>query len=196
MTTSTTASIHPQPGDRVPRPEDRLRVVRSVERESIWFLGDLIELIFTGADTEGRFTMAYHHAHAASEPPLHEHDGEDEMFYLLEGSVTFWAAEEEAKLGPGDSILLPHDLPHAFQVSPDAEARWLVFMSPTGFEEFYREVGDPAEYRGPRRGWATDEATERRLHESAERHGIRIIAPPGARPADLPRARHPRTDER
>lgn len=162
-------------------PADRLRVVRRADRESMWFLGDLVQLIITGEMTEGRLMVAYHHSRPASQPPLHEHDAEDEIFYLLEGEITFWSAGREEVLGAGDSIVLPRDVPHTFQVSPDAEARWLVFLTPGGFESFFREVGVPNEYDGPQLDWTSDEDTERRLHAAAERAGITILAPAGTR---------------
>jgi hypothetical protein len=114
---------------------------------------------------------------------LHEHDGEDEIFYVLEGEISFWAADTQVTLGPGDCILMPKDVPHIFRVSPDSEAKWLVMSAPGGLDDFFRAVSVPAEYAGPQKGWKMDEATERRLEDACDRFGITLIAPPGARPA-------------
>jgi quercetin dioxygenase-like cupin family protein len=167
--------------------ETRVRVVRESERENLWFLGDLIQPIITSEMTEGRFQLALTHSKAGSEPPLHEHDAEDEIFYLLEGEVSFWAADTEVTLGPGDCILMPKDVPHIFRAANDAEAKWLVMTAPGGLEKFFRAVSIPAEYPAPQKGWEMDEATERRLEAAAEEFKIKIIAPPGTRPSDLGR---------
>jgi len=164
-------------------PTDRVAVVRASERENLWFLGDLIQPIITTEMTQGRFMMALTHSKAGSEPPLHEHDGEDEIFYVLEGEISFWAADTQVTLGPGDCILMPKDVPHIFRVSPDSEAKWLVMSAPGGLDDFFRAVSVPAEYAGPQKGWTMDEATERRLEDACDRFGITLIAPPGARPA-------------
>lgn len=163
---------------------NRVSVIRENERENLWFLGDLIQPIITSEMTEGRFMMALTHSKAGSEPPLHEHDAEDEIFYLLEGEITFWAADTEVTLGPGDCILMPKDVPHIFRVTPDVEAKWLVMTAPGGLERFFRAVSIPAEYPAPQKGWEMDEETEARLEAAADEFGITLIAPPGARPLE------------
>lgn len=160
----------------------RVSVVRQEERENLWFLGDLIQPIITSEMTQGRFMMALTHSKAGSEPPLHEHDAEDEIFYILEGKISFWAADTEVTLGPGDCILMPKDVPHIFQVAPDLEAKWLVMTAPGGLEDFFRDVSIPAEYAGPQRGWEMDEATQKRLEAACAKHNITLLAPPGTRP--------------
>ena len=78
------------------------------------------------------------------EPPFHSHRHEDELFFLLEGSLKVFRGQEEIHLKPGESGFLPRGIPHTFQIlSPTA--RWLVYVTPGGFEEFFRAVGRPAE---------------------------------------------------
>lgn len=158
-------------------------IVRDTERESLWFLGDLVEIIVDGSKTGGRLTVAMHHARPSSQPPLHEHDAEDEIFFILEGEITYWAQGITATLGAGDFILLPKDVPHSFQVSPDREARWLVILAPSGFEDFLREASDPAGHRGLPADFTMTPAIESRLMTAAETAGITILGPPGTRPS-------------
>ncbi|MBV1781284.1 cupin domain-containing protein [Paeniglutamicibacter sp. ABSL32-1] len=166
--------------EQIQRQTSRLSVVRQSERENLWFLGDLIQPIISSEMTDGRFMMALTHSKLASEPPLHEHVGEDEIFYILEGTVTFWAAEADGlTLGPGDCILMPKDVPHTFQASPDIEAKWLVMSAPGGLEKFFRAVAIPADYAGPQRGWEMDEETEQRLQNACDDFNITLLAEPG-----------------
>ncbi|WP_417221304.1 cupin domain-containing protein [Arthrobacter sp.] len=165
----------------------RLQIVRVQDRENLWFLGDLIQPIITTEMTDGRFMMALTHSKAGSEPPLHEHDGEDEIFYILTGTIEFWSGDGHAVLGPGDCILMPKDVPHIFRVSPDAEATWLVMSAPGGLDDFFRAVSVPAGYPGPQQDWQMDEETEARLEAACRQFGITLIGPPGTLPgmADL-----------
>lgn len=163
----------------------RVFIVREAERENLWFLGDLIQPIITTQMTQGRFQMSFTDSKAGSEPPLHEHNGEDEIFYVLEGRISFWAADQVATLGPGDCILAPKDVPHTFQADRETGAKWLVLSAPGGLDDFFRAVAVPADYAAPQKGWAMDHATEKRLEDACKRFGITILAPPGARPADI-----------
>lgn len=163
----------------------RVFVVREAERENLWFLGDLIQPIITSRMTEGRFQMALTHSKAGSEPPLHEHGGEDEIFYVLEGKISFWAADRTCVLGAGDCILMPRDVPHIFQADRDTGAKWLVLSAPGGLDDFFRAVAVPAEYPAPQKGWSMDHATEKRLEDACKRFDISILAPPGTRPTEI-----------
>ncbi len=164
---------------------DRVCVIRRDERESIWFMGDLIQPIVTSEMTDGRLMMALTHSKPGSEPPLHEHSAEDEIFFILEGEMSFWAGDTAVRLGAGDCILMPKDVPHIFRAAPDQEVKWLVLTAPGGLEKFFRAVSVPAEYPGPQVGWEMDAQTEERLEKAAKEFGIRIIAPPGTRPAGV-----------
>ncbi|MGQ4600115.1 cupin domain-containing protein [Nocardia sp. R6R-6] len=162
---------------------DRRLVVRAEERDSRWFFGDLTEIIATGEQTEGRFTLFHTHTKPNGQPPLHEHDDEDECFFILEGSVTFWAADFTATLHPGDFILLPRHVPHTFQVSPDQEARWITILAPAGFEKFVIEMSVPAERRtlAPKDLSSFPNLEERMQTAAAKRH-ITLLGPPGTLP--------------
>ena len=166
-------------------PNSRLVIVRKSERENLWFLGDLIQPIVTTEMTQGRFQISFTHSKAGSEPPLHEHKGEDEVFYVLEGRISFWAADQTVTLRSGDCILLPKDVPHIFQADRETGAKWLVMSAPGGLDEFFRAVAVPAEYAAPKTGWTMDHATEKRLEDACKRFRITILAPPGTRPTEV-----------
>ena len=170
---------------RIANPNSRVFVIRESERENLWFLGDLIQPIITTQMTQGRFQIALTHSKAGSEPPLHEHNGEDEIFFVLDGRISFWAADQAVTLGVGDCILMPKDVPHIFQADHETGARWLVMSAPGGLDDFFRAVAVPAKYAAPQKGWAMDHATEKRLEDACKRFGITILAPPGTRPAEI-----------
>ncbi|MBV9081343.1 MAG: cupin domain-containing protein [Acidobacteriaceae bacterium] len=73
------------------------------------------------------------------EPPLHIHRNEDESFYVLEGRLKVTRDSEELILEPGDSGFLPRGIPHTFKIL-SSNARWLVYLTPAGFEEYFRTL--------------------------------------------------------
>ena len=172
-------------------PRTRLRYTKASEREAVWFLGDRIEFILTGEMTDRRLMMYYHESHPDSQPPLHEHEVEDEIHYILEGGITYWAGDEEVTLYAGDSMVLPRDLPHTFRSLPNVSTKWFTITSPTNFEDFIREMSEPCTVDGPQPGWEMTPELATRLNDSAKRHGITLLGPPGTLPTDVPGGTQP-----
>lgn len=180
----STEATSPYPVSPGALDEERIYVVRASERKNWWFLGNLVQPIITSEMTNGQFMLSQTHAYLGSQPPVHEHNGEDEIFYLLEGSVTFWVEDTEVTLGPGDSILMPKNVPHIFQASSEIESKWLNISGPAGLEKFFEDVSVDAEYPGPQRGWSMDEETMSRLNKACAKHGITLLDP-----SESPRAK-------
>lgn len=111
-----------------------------------------------------------HIRHAAGEmPPLHVHHGEDEGFYVIDGSLTLYLPGESVELGAGDFYLAPRGVPHTFESGPDG-AELLVPSVPSGFARFVEAVA------------ALDDPSPEDLTRVAAEHEIEILGPPGARP--------------
>jgi quercetin dioxygenase-like cupin family protein len=62
--------------------------------------------------------------------PDHLHDGEDELFYLLEGRLSGHCDGERWEASPGSFVFVPRDRLHAFTVIGPAPARALVIVGP------------------------------------------------------------------
>ena len=69
-------------------------------------------------------------------PPLHHHPF-DEGFYVLEGELTFQLGEELRSATPGDFVFAPADAVHTFANLSDAPARYLIVVTPGGFERYF-----------------------------------------------------------
>ncbi|MDQ6608399.1 MAG: cupin domain-containing protein [Bacteroidota bacterium] len=73
-------------------------------------------------------------------PGLHIHPDFDETFYITEGEVKFKVGEEFYFLKVGDSIFIPRNIPHAFTITSDKPATFLIVCQPAGnIENFFRE---------------------------------------------------------
>lgn len=145
------------------------------EGKHVWFLGGLMTVKASGAETGGTLAALENLLPAGFATPLHVHRDADEPYYVLEGDVTFYCEGEAYRAGPGSFLFLPRGVPHAFRVSEAGPARLLILTLPGGFEDFVAEAG--ARARKPELPPASpvDLST---LPETAARHGIDILGPP------------------
>lgn len=64
------------------------------------------------------------------EPPSHTHRSEDEMFYVLEGAITFQCGEETFDLEKGGFIFLPAGIKHGYTIKGENPVRLIVVTAP------------------------------------------------------------------
>lgn len=79
--------------------------------------------------------------------PLHVHQNEDELWYVLEGEHVVRVGEDDFLVGPGDIVFAPRGVPHAQRRVVERTGRYLVLVHPAGFEGFFRELAE-AEQKG------------------------------------------------
>jgi mannose-6-phosphate isomerase-like protein (cupin superfamily) len=84
-------------------------------------------------------------------PPLHHH-AFDEAFYILEGELTFQVEDELTSVRQGELAFAPGGTPHTFANQSGAPARFLLVVTPAGFERYFarmaadREGVDPPDW--------------------------------------------------
>jgi mannose-6-phosphate isomerase-like protein (cupin superfamily) len=151
------------------------------EGEATWFLNSLVTTKASAAETDGCYFLSEHVLTAAANPPIHQHNDEDEAFYVLEGEVTVACGDDEVVCGPGAFVLAPKGVTHSFRVTSDM-ARTLVITSSkqqaadNGFEGFIATVGAPAMTRELPAPAEPDGAA---LAQLSAPLGIDIVGPPG-----------------
>lgn len=64
------------------------------------------------------------------EPDPHTHPTEDEMFYVLEGSITFRCNEETFDLEKGGFVFLPRGIQHGYTILSESPVRLLIVTAP------------------------------------------------------------------
>lgn len=114
---------------------------------SAMFAGAPVTFLATGEDTDGQFGLIDLVNLAGTEPPPHRHTAEDECFYVLEGSMTFFVDGQEFPVGQGGWAFVPRNSLHNFRVD-SGTSRTLVFFTPAGFERFFMEMGEPMPAEG------------------------------------------------
>lgn len=79
--------------------------------------------------------------HAPGGPARHLHYAQEEWFYAVEGQFLVEVGEQRFRLSPGDSLLAPRQVPHAWAFVGGGRGRMLLVFSPAGrMEAFFREV--------------------------------------------------------
>jgi mannose-6-phosphate isomerase-like protein (cupin superfamily) len=107
------------------QPADRIKALAAGEGPAWWFLGTLVHVRASKADTHGAFTLIEQLAPPGFGPPLHVHHVEDEVFYVLEGRVRFQCNGRDIFVETGGHVFLPKGLSHAFRIEGDRSARLL-----------------------------------------------------------------------
>jgi quercetin dioxygenase-like cupin family protein len=64
------------------------------------------------------------------EQKVHAHDGEDKIYYVLEGRGSFVVGDENQEHGAGQIVFAPAGAPHGVKNTGDERMRLLVFMTP------------------------------------------------------------------
>jgi mannose-6-phosphate isomerase-like protein (cupin superfamily) len=104
--------------------------------------GDVTILLRVPAEATGGAFSLFEEVPPLVDTPLHVHEHEDELFYVLEGEHVFRVGDEEHRAGPGGMVFAPRGVPHAQRRVRPGEGRELVLMSPGGFERFFRKLAD------------------------------------------------------
>lgn len=102
-----------------------------------------------GERTGGAFAVVEHPVSPATivEPHVHQH--EDELSFVLEGTVWARVGEQEMELTAGSYLWKPREVLHTFwNVGPEP-ARILETISPAGFENFFEELADLLQQPAP-----------------------------------------------
>lgn len=115
--------------------------------EARWWGDGLAEVKATAAETNGQMTILEITEPANKEAPLHVHHGEDEGFWILEGSATFEVGDQTVEAHAGDYLWGPRDIPHRYVTGPEG-CRMLFIFTPGGFEGLLQAVSSPAGTRG------------------------------------------------
>ena len=124
---------------KVVRPGDQRHIVRGA--------GDEYAYLAVGQETDGRYFMMEAVVPPGGGPPPHVQTKEEEAFYVLEGTVTFWAEGEQVEAGPGTFLHIPSGASHNFRNESHTVARMLILFAPAGIEVMFGEMSrNPDDY--------------------------------------------------
>jgi len=120
-------------------------VQNSADAPAYWEVDILWLILATGETTNGQYSLMEQLCPKNSGPPPHTHT-QREMFYILDGEITFLSGERMITAGAGSSVNVPPNTVHSFRVDTET-ARVLNSYTPAGFERLIIETSRPAETR-------------------------------------------------
>jgi quercetin dioxygenase-like cupin family protein len=148
----------------------RATIVHPGDGATVRAFGNEILFKVTGEQTDDALSLGLATAPAGRPgPPLHVHDGEDELFILLEGRYRFNVEGAWSEAGPGSVVHLPRGVAHTFHVVGDVDGRHWVITTSGDFPRFYAECGEAFAAGGP--------PDVGRLLAIAQAHGMRFAGP-------------------
>jgi quercetin dioxygenase-like cupin family protein len=129
---------------------------------------NILDLKVSGSDTDGGFALFEATTITPGMgTPLHIHHLQDEVFYVVEGHFYFQVGEDKFQLGPGDSIFLPMNVPHAWtQVSETG--KMTVLFQPAGKMEDYFVTVSALDH----------EPTHEEMAKLFADHEMKLVGPP------------------
>jgi len=139
------------------------------EGRAVWALGAQIFIKATGEQTGGAIGLIEQVAPVGIGSPYHVHHGEDEIFFVLEGELTFVSGDQQFTGTAGSYTFLPRDIPHGFKVTGGHPARFFILTTPAGFEDFILGMSDPVPSTAP--------LDMNKLMTLAAKHQIEILGP-------------------
>ncbi|MBD2463495.1 cupin domain-containing protein [Oscillatoria sp. FACHB-1407] len=120
-------------------------VVQPDQGKSYWVLGDLYTFKTVSQDTNGMYSLMEMVVYPQTGSPLHIHSREDESFLVQSGEIQFQIEEQTLTATSGTFIYSPRGQRHRFANISDQPAKVLCWMTPAGLEQFFMEIGTPAD---------------------------------------------------
>jgi mannose-6-phosphate isomerase-like protein (cupin superfamily) len=130
-----------------------VRVVEPGAGRSVPFLdGSVMTFLATGADTnEGVSFWEFTLPAGGDGPPPHIHHGHDEVFFIVEGSLTVHTADGPQPAGVNSLVVVPRGAQHTFSNDGEVAMRMVGTFSPARFENYFEELAEEiAKHNGER----------------------------------------------
>jgi mannose-6-phosphate isomerase-like protein (cupin superfamily) len=106
--------------------------------------------LIRSSQTDDRFSLIEHTIPPrALAAPVHTHQDEDEYSFVLSGRMGAMIGEEVVEAGPGDLVIKPRGIPHAFWNAGDEEVRLLELISPGQFDQYFADLAPILGSGGP-----------------------------------------------
>src|SRR3954451_3933723 len=97
--------------------------------------------VISAEQTGGALAVLEHDlAPRALGAPMHTHEREDEISHIPAGRLGVHIGDRVLEAGPGDTVVKPRGIAHAFWNPGDEPVRFLEVITPAGFEGYFAEL--------------------------------------------------------
>lgn len=123
------------------KPMTGLIAISADEGDSFDFGGFGVQWKIPGDIVGGRFAIVHHPlAPRALAAPLHYHHNEDELSFVIRGTLGALLGDDVVEARTGTWVFKPRHQWHTFWNAGDAPCEIIEVISPSGFENYFREV--------------------------------------------------------
>lgn len=148
------------------------------------YMGSTMSTLIHGKETGGRINFMEYKAKPGNEPPPHIHKWENEIYYLLEGTLEFFCEgmPGSAIVDPNGMMVIPAGKAHAFYIHSPV-IRTILMTQATGEEpvrldSYFTEMSEPAKKLEMDQGQETyAEVDLHKATELAEQNGMNMLSP-------------------
>ena len=70
-----------------------------------WIGGMTLQIVLDSAASNGQLMIMSNHAGRGDATPVHVHHREDEVFHVLDGTITVWVGNQRREAGSGECLL-------------------------------------------------------------------------------------------
>lgn len=142
------------------------------------YQGGYFSTLLSPDQTDGKMAILEMVLPKGAEPPPHLHEKEDEIFYILEGEISFTIDGKKYPLKAGESFFAARNIPHFFSIET-ATVRLLTIMTPGDLWNYFIEFSEPGDKTpviSEPAARSTDEIIKmtERLYN---RYGIKVLMP-------------------
>lgn len=126
----------------------KFRIASEIETESLdW--GDLRWLSHPPSTGAEQLTVIHVSLAPGKGHDFHKHPDQEEVIYVVDGTVEQWVDREPRTLGAGDSCFIPADMVHASFNIGDSDAKIIAILAPCVGEGGYElvDVADEAPWK-------------------------------------------------
>lgn len=102
-----------------------------------------------GAETAGRYSISEWWLDPHTRGPGSHHHAEDDVFYVLEGTMSVMVGDEWVGAPAGSFVLVPAGTPHDFENRGDTRAGMLNVSAPGDFEQAMPGIAEWFRERDP-----------------------------------------------
>jgi quercetin dioxygenase-like cupin family protein len=134
----TLSNAQTQPVDG-PGKKPKMVSLKTGEPLAIPYDAGTVRYLATADDTNGQWSLVELMEKPGYKTRLHRHIYTDEAYYVLEGVLTAQVGDKRYDLPAGSYILIPHGTPHAQGNLGKVPVRVLLTVTPSGFEESFRD---------------------------------------------------------
>jgi mannose-6-phosphate isomerase-like protein (cupin superfamily) len=114
-------------------------------------MGDRLSAVFKadGGETGGRYSISEWWLEPHTKGPGPHHHDEDDVFFMLGGTMSFFVAGDWVDAAAGAFVLVPGGTTHDFENRTDERAGFLNVSVPGGFEPAMPGIADWFRTRSP-----------------------------------------------